>query len=57
MMTDHELAMLQAINAARVSRGLHALRHDDPHSPVWSAIAEMRPDVGKLNRLRIPCLE
>jgi hypothetical protein len=31
--------------------------HDDPHSPVWSAISEMRPDVGKLNRLRIPCLE
>ncbi len=31
--------------------------HDDPHSPAWSAISEMRPDVGKLNRLRIPCLE
>ena len=28
-MTDHEHAMLEAINAARVSRGLHALRHDD----------------------------
>lgn len=30
--------------------------HQDPNSPVWSAIAEMRPDVGKLTRLRIGCL-
>jgi uncharacterized protein YkwD len=28
MMTDHERAMMDAINAARVERGLHALRHD-----------------------------
>lgn len=31
--------------------------HNDEHSPVWSAISEMRPDVGRLDRLRIPCLE
>ena len=39
--------------------GLVAWRraHDDQNSPVWSAISEMRPDVGRLNRLRIPCLE
>ena len=39
--------------------GLVAWRraHDDQHSPVWSAISEMRPDVGRLDRLRIPCLE
>jgi uncharacterized protein YkwD len=30
MMTDHELAMLQAINAARVERGLHALAANAP---------------------------
>lgn len=30
--------------------------YDDPHSPVWSAISEMRPDVGRLARMRIPCL-
>ena len=29
MMTDHEHAMLQAINAARVERGLDALAADD----------------------------
>lgn len=28
-MTDHELAMLQAINAARLERGLHALVADE----------------------------
>ena len=28
-MTEKEAAMLAAINAARTSRGLHALRHDD----------------------------
>jgi hypothetical protein len=39
--------------------GLVAWRraHDDQHSPVWSAISEMRPDVGKLDKLRIPCLD
>jgi hypothetical protein len=26
------------------------------HSPEWSAISEMRPDVGRLRRLAIPCL-
>ena len=38
--------------------GLVAWRraHDDQHSPVWSAISEMRPDVGRLARLRLPCL-
>lgn len=30
--------------------------HDDPHSPAWSAIAEMRPGVGRLGRLAIGCL-
>ena len=30
--------------------------HNDENSPVWSAIAEMRPDVGTLPRLVIPCL-
>jgi hypothetical protein len=30
--------------------------HQDPHSPAWSGIAEMRPDVGRLARLRIDCL-
>lgn len=30
--------------------------HDDQHSPVWSAISEMRPDVGTLPRMVIPCL-
>ena len=29
MRTDHELAMIAAINAARLERGIHALRHDD----------------------------
>ena len=38
--------------------GLVAWRrvHNDQNSPEWSAIAEMRPEVGKLARLRIPCL-
>ena len=38
--------------------GLVAWRraHNDENSPVWSAIAEMRPDVGTLARLAIPCL-
>ena len=31
--------------------------HSDPHSPAWSAISEMRPDVGQLTRLRINCLQ
>lgn len=31
--------------------------HQDENSPVWSAISEMRPDVGRLTRLRLPCLE
>lgn len=30
--------------------------HNDAHSPEWSAISEMRPDVGRLRRLAIPCL-
>jgi hypothetical protein len=30
--------------------------HNDQHSPEWSAISEMRPDVGRLRRLAIPCL-
>lgn len=33
-----------------------ARTHQDPHSPQWSAISEMRPDVGRLARLRIDCL-
>ena len=39
--------------------GLVAWRraHSDQHSPEWSAISEMRPDVGRLARLQIPCLE
>lgn len=32
-------------------------RHQDANSPVWSGVAEMRPEVGRLARLRIPCLE
>ena len=38
--------------------GLVAWRraHNDQNSPEWSAISEMRPEVGKLARLRIPCL-
>jgi hypothetical protein len=31
-------------------------RHQDSNSPVWSGVAEMRPGVGKLARLAIPCL-
>jgi hypothetical protein len=34
-----------------------ARAHDDPHSPAWSGISEMRPDVGRLARRRVPCLE
>ena len=30
--------------------------HQDANSPRWSAIAELRPDVGRLARLRIDCL-
>lgn len=30
--------------------------HQDPNSPAWSGIAAMRPDVGRLARLRIGCL-
>ena len=30
--------------------------HQDPNSPVWSGVAEMRPDLGRLARLRIHCL-
>ena len=30
--------------------------HQDAHAPVWSAISEMRPEVGRLGRLRIGCL-
>ena len=30
--------------------------HQDPNSPAWSGIAAMRPDVGRLARLRIDCL-
>lgn len=30
--------------------------HQDANSPTWSAISEMRPDVGRLERLRIACL-
>jgi hypothetical protein len=30
--------------------------HQDPNSPVWSGISEMRPDVGRLARLKIDCL-
>ena len=39
--------------------GLVAWRraHDDQNSPVWSAISEMRPDVGKLDKLRMTCLD
>lgn len=39
--------------------GLVAWRraHSDQHSPEWSAISEMRPDVGQMARLQIPCLE
>jgi hypothetical protein len=33
-----------------------ARKHSDPNSPQWSAISEMRPDVGKLRRLEIGCL-
>ena len=38
--------------------GLVAWRrsHQDEHSPAWSAISEMRPDVGTLKRRVIPCL-
>ena len=38
--------------------GLVAFRraHNDENSPVWSAISEMRPDVGRLTRLRLDCL-
>ena len=38
--------------------GLVAWRraHDDEHSPAWSAVSELRPDVGRLARLRIDCL-
>ena len=38
--------------------GLVAWRraHNDENSPVWSAISEMRPEVGRLARLAIPCL-
>lgn len=31
--------------------------HQDPLTPAWSAICEMRPNVGTLRRLRIPCLD
>lgn len=31
--------------------------HQDPNSPAWSAISEMKPGVGRLERLRIDCLE
>lgn len=34
-----------------------ARAHQDPNSPVWSGIAEMRPGVGRLERLRLDCLE
>ena len=30
--------------------------HQDANSPAWSAISEMRPNVGRLPRLRIGCL-
>ena len=30
--------------------------HQDPNSPVWSGISEMRPGVGRLERLKIDCL-
>lgn len=30
--------------------------HQDANSPAWSAISELRPDVGRLERLRIACL-
>jgi hypothetical protein len=30
--------------------------HNDPNSPAWSAISEMRPGVGRLERMRIHCL-
>jgi hypothetical protein len=30
--------------------------HQDANSPAWSAICEMRPDVGRLQRLVIDCL-
>lgn len=30
--------------------------HQDANSPAWSAIAEMRPGMGRLARLAIPCL-
>lgn len=38
--------------------GLVAWRraHDDQYSPVWSAVSELRPDVGRLARLRVDCL-
>ena len=31
--------------------------HQDADSPAWSGVAEMRPGVGRLARLRIDCLE
>lgn len=34
-----------------------ARTHQDAASPAWSAIAEMRPDVGRLRRLAVPCVE
>lgn len=30
--------------------------HQDPYTPAWSAVCEMRPNAGTLKRLRIPCL-
>jgi hypothetical protein len=33
-----------------------ARKHSDPNSPQWSAICEMRPDVGQMTRLGIGCL-
>lgn len=31
--------------------------HADEQSPVWSAVSELRPGVGRLERLRVGCLE
>lgn len=56
-----ELEWLQGGEVYYFARGFGLVgwgrRHDDPESPSWSAICEMRPEVGRLDRLRIGCME
>ncbi len=62
-MTVHDVVELEWVDGGELyyyARGFGLVawerRHQDANSPAWSAMSKMRPDVGKLTRLRIPCM-